>query len=266
MSKGTISPDGKWLWTGAEWIPAPPTSPPVMPPPPPSTPAAPAEPESSYFSSNSNVENDIAGFHQIIQQVGEESHMEATDGRTGQPVDGKYATWTVESVSQESGLYWVIANKKQTMVHHHDVEKVRFIFSSPSKDSLIEGHTWKNGNWSPHFTTGARDRMIFDPFGQNKPKPVALNVPLSGGFVDSNFERDIRRNIQMIGRECFPDDENATWNILSIREENGLHWVETKPIPHVGYEKIMFAMTSPNAGGVKECHYWENGSWSVLFS
>ena len=56
---GTISPDGKWMWTGAEWIPAPPTSPPVMPPPPPS-------------NSATSAENAIAGFHQIIQQVGEE--------------------------------------------------------------------------------------------------------------------------------------------------------------------------------------------------
>lgn len=28
MAKPTLSPDGKWLWTGEEWIPAPPTSPP----------------------------------------------------------------------------------------------------------------------------------------------------------------------------------------------------------------------------------------------
>ena len=252
---GTISPDGKWMWTGTEWIPAPPTSPPVMPPPPPSNSAASAEPE-----------NATTGFHQIIQQVGEESHMEATDVQTGQPVDGKYAEWTVESVREEDGLYWVIANKKQTMIQHYDAERVRFIFSRPSTDSLIEGHAWQNGNWIPHFSTGKRDGMIFDPFGQNKPKPVALAVPASSGIVDFNFEMEIRRNIQMIGRECFPDDENATWNILSIREENGLHWVETKPIPHVGYEKIMFVMDSPNAGGVKECHYWENGSWGILFS
>ena len=130
MSMGTISPDGKWMWTGTEWIPAPPTSPPVMPPSPPSNSA----------------------------------------------------------------------------------------------------------------------------------------VPVSSGIVDFNFEMEIRRNIQMIGRECFPDDENPTWNILSIREENGLHWVETQPIPHVGYEKIMFAMDSPNIDGVKECHYWENGNWSILFT
>ena len=28
MAKPTLSPDGNWLWTGEEWVPAPPTSPP----------------------------------------------------------------------------------------------------------------------------------------------------------------------------------------------------------------------------------------------
>jgi len=29
MTDPIISPDGKWMWTGSEWIPAPPTSAPV---------------------------------------------------------------------------------------------------------------------------------------------------------------------------------------------------------------------------------------------
>ena len=28
MTNPVISPDGKWMWTGTEWIPAPPSSPP----------------------------------------------------------------------------------------------------------------------------------------------------------------------------------------------------------------------------------------------
>ena len=30
MSAGSLSPDGKWLWTGAEWIPAPPVADPSV--------------------------------------------------------------------------------------------------------------------------------------------------------------------------------------------------------------------------------------------
>ena len=28
MSKSVLSPDGHWLWTGEEWVPAPPKTPP----------------------------------------------------------------------------------------------------------------------------------------------------------------------------------------------------------------------------------------------
>ena len=31
MSQGVISPDGNWMWTGSEWIPAPPDAPPKNP-------------------------------------------------------------------------------------------------------------------------------------------------------------------------------------------------------------------------------------------
>tara|TARA_B100000767_G_scaffold91491_1_gene87929 strand:+ start:408 stop:1232 length:825 start_codon:yes stop_codon:yes gene_type:complete len=274
MSKGTISPDGKWLWTGTEWIPAPPTSPPVMPPPPPSTPVAPAEPESGYFSANSEIEvgnyfSNISSIEeqlrQNIQNIGENCYREATCGKTGRPVDGKWAKWTLESVEEIDGLYWIVASSKNTQVSHLD-SRARFVLSGTTYDDLIEGHAWDDGRWTPHFSTGKRDRMVFDPFGQNPPKSVASVAPVAGGFVDSDFERDIRRNIQQVGLASFPDDDNTTWNILSIREENGLHWVETKPIPHVGYEKIMFVMNSPSPGGVAECHYWENGSWGILFS
>ena len=30
MTQSTLSPDGKWLWNGTEWIPAPPTATPAV--------------------------------------------------------------------------------------------------------------------------------------------------------------------------------------------------------------------------------------------
>ena len=269
MSKGILSPDGLWMWTGTEWIPAPPTSPPPSVPAPSSNTQSRGE-QRNYYSSNSKVEvgnyfdrteDAESQFHQIIQEVGENSHMEAIDVKTGQPVDGKYAKWSVESVKFEDRLYWVVANKKQTLVQNYDIEKVRFIFSRPNKDSLIEGHTWENGVWSPHFTTGKVSGMIFNPDVQTQ-----TSTQPKTGQVDRDFERQIRRNIQRIGLDNFPDDENATWNIVGIKFENGLHWVETIPIPHVGYEKIMFGMENPTTGGLRVCQCWDNGKWTELFS
>lgn len=31
MADATFSPDGRWLWTGSQWVPAPPTAPPIQP-------------------------------------------------------------------------------------------------------------------------------------------------------------------------------------------------------------------------------------------
>jgi len=278
MSKGILSPDGLWMWTGTEWIPAPPTSPPPMPPSMPnpaiSQPVAPStqtKQDEGYFSSNSDIDvgnyfsnsSIESQFRQNIQTIGENCHMEATCGRTGRPVDGKHATWTLESLEEIDGLYWIVGSKKQQNVSHLD-GKARFVLSGPTFDDLIEGHEWDGQKWTPHFSVpGKWDGLVFDP---SRTQTVGSVIPLGRGNVVPNIEREIKRNIQRIGVDCFPDDGNATWNIVDIKEKNGSYWVETRPIPDVGYERIMFVLNSPAPDGVAECHYWENGNWSLLFS
>ena len=48
MADTTLSPDGKWMWTGSEWIPAPPTSAPA--------PDSTINLQDSMMSGNVNVE------------------------------------------------------------------------------------------------------------------------------------------------------------------------------------------------------------------
>ena len=79
-------------------------------------------------------------------------------------------------------------------------------------------------------------------------------------------EEKIHRNIQHIGLHYFPDDEDAKWNIDSIKFENGMYIVETSPVPHVGYEKIRFYMRDSSINGVVSADSWDNGEWSGLFS
>ena len=123
---------------------------------------------------------------QNIQNIGENSHREATCGRTGKPVDGKWAKWTFESVEEIDGLYWVVASSKNTQVSNMD-SKARFVLSGTTYDDLIECHAWEGGTWTPHFSTGKRDGMVFDP--NNPPKSAPLAASMAGGIAGSNGNR-----------------------------------------------------------------------------
>ena len=110
---------------------------------------------------DSSIESQFAS---VIQQIGESSYLESTHNETGQQIDGKWATWTIESIEEKDGLYWVIATSKQQQIQTDEFNvKARFVLSSPSPDDLIEGHAWTNGEWMPHFSTGKMDGLVFDP-------------------------------------------------------------------------------------------------------
>ena len=103
-------------------------------------------------------------FSQSIQQIGESSYMEGIHVETGEPIDGKWATWTLESVEERDGLYWVTASSKQQRIQNDEFNsRARFVLSGTSPDDLIEGHSWDNGEWMPHFSTGKMENLVFNP-------------------------------------------------------------------------------------------------------
>ncbi|DAC31478.1 MAG TPA: hypothetical protein D7H95_05405 [Candidatus Poseidoniales archaeon] len=122
-------------------------------------------------------------FRQNIQSIGENSYLEGMCAQTGKPVDGKWAKWTLESVQEIDGLYWIVASSKNTQVSNMD-NRARFVLSGTTHDDLIEGHAWNDGKWTPHFSTGKRNGMVFDP--QNPPNPVPSAAPVAGGMAASN--------------------------------------------------------------------------------
>ncbi len=87
-----------------------------------------------------------------------------------------------------------------------------------------------------------------------------------GGRNGAGAESIIHHNIQEIGLNHFPDDENARWNIDSIEFVEGMYVVVTSPVPHVGYSKIRFHMRDTSIDGVEIADYWENGQWVTLFT
>jgi hypothetical protein len=58
MTDPVISPDGKWMWTGSEWIPAPPTSAPTA--------DSTINLEDSMMSGNVNIEQNSSDASSVI--------------------------------------------------------------------------------------------------------------------------------------------------------------------------------------------------------
>ncbi|MCS5642008.1 MAG: hypothetical protein NZ807_01950 [Dehalococcoidia bacterium] len=103
---------------------------------------------------------------------------------------------------------------------------------------------------------GFLDRF-FGKKEEASPPPVATS---------GNDEDMIRANIQQIGLNSFPDNEQTVWNIVSIEHKDGSHWVETAPVPDVGFPRVMFVLDSPDIRGVKAAYYFDNDDWSLIFS
>ena len=82
-------------------------------------------------------------------------------------------------------------------------------------------------------------------------------------FECESDEEIIRNNIQQIGLENFPDDENTVWNITAIKFDRGYYWVETSPEPDVGYARVMFIMSGISQ--VVGVEVMEDGVWGLLF-
>ena len=95
--------------------------------------------------------------------------------------------------------------------------------------------------------------------------PVYYKVQSS--VQDMSGSDSIQDKIQAIGQRSFPDDPQTIWHIDKIdRSGDGNYLVLTSPIPHIGYQKVMFILTSFDVNGVKECHVLDDGKWMLLFT
>ena len=78
----------------------------------------------------------------------------------------------------------------------------------------------------------------------------------------------IKKNVQAIGDESFPDDK-VTWNIGEIIHRGHYSSVEAVPYPPtVGYEKFKFILgfADEEKFYVVGCYCWDNNQWSLLFT
>jgi hypothetical protein len=77
----------------------------------------------------------------------------------------------------------------------------------------------------------------------------------------------IRKNIQAIGEDSFPEDE-VIWNIGEIIHKGNYSSVEAIPYPStVGYDKFKFILVFEDEQKyhIAGCYCWDNKSWSLLF-
>ena len=102
-----------------------------------------------------------------------------------------------------------------------------------------------------------------------KPHPYGHPVyyKVQSSVQDKSGSDTIQDKIQAIGRRSFPDDPQTIWHIDKIaRSGDGNYLVLTSPIPHIGYQKVMFILTSFDVNGVKECHVLDDGKRMLLFT
>ena len=102
-----------------------------------------------------------------------------------------------------------------------------------------------------------------------KPHPYGHPVyyKVQSPVQDMSGSDTIQDKIQAIGQRSFPDDPQTIWHIDKIdRSYDGNYLVLTSPVPHIGYQKVMFVLTSFDVDGVKECHVLDDGKWILLFT
>ena len=102
-----------------------------------------------------------------------------------------------------------------------------------------------------------------------KPHPYGHSVyyKVQSSVQDMSGSDTIQDKIQAIGQRSFPDDPQTIWHIDKIdRSYDGNYLVLTSPVPHIGYQKVMFVLTSFDVDGVKECHVLDDGKWILLFT
>ena len=102
-----------------------------------------------------------------------------------------------------------------------------------------------------------------------KPHPYGHPVyyKAQSSLQDMSGSDTIQDKIQAIGQRSFPDDPQTIWHIDKIdRSYDGNYLVLTSPVPHIGYQKVMFVLTSFDVNSVKECHVLDDRKWLLLFS
>jgi len=82
-------------------------------------------------------------FQEKIQQFGESIEPEGISDMYGNEVGGKWSRWSLISVIENQGLYWVAVTSTKG-----GYERYRGIVTSPNDDDSLEMHVWENGTWS----------------------------------------------------------------------------------------------------------------------
>jgi len=83
-------------------------------------------------------------------------------------------------------------------------------------------------------------------------------------------EEYLRKNIDRISKENFPDDQKNTWKILGFTHRETQTYVEVEPSPKtVGYDKFKYLMDFSRKADAPACvavYAWEKGKYSLLFT
>tara|TARA_B100000614_G_C14476611_1_gene464866 strand:- start:108 stop:743 length:636 start_codon:yes stop_codon:yes gene_type:complete len=128
-------------------------------------------------------------------------------------------------------------------------------------DQNLDSDTGKKVSCAPDL-----DMLNFTgkPHPEGHPVYYRVDEGSRGNMSESNLFQD---KIQAIGQRSFPDNPRTVWNLDKIDSSgDGNYFVLTSPLPHIGYEKVMFVLTSFDVNGVKECHVFDDGKWVLLFT
>lgn len=85
---------------------------------------------------------------------------------------------------------------------------------------------------------------------------------------ESNRIEWIEKNVNSVGHESFPDDEEVQWKALSIKHESSLSFVEAVAEPaSVGYAKFgfVFDFSVEATPELLACYVNNDTKWSLLF-
>ena len=78
---------------------------------------------------------------------------------------------------------------------------------------------------------------------------------------------DIRRELQGIAEDVFPDNTDVRWDIRDIVQKGAFFCVEAEPVPPtVGYPRFRFVLTRAASGAFRDeaCYCLREGTWALL--
>ncbi len=209
MSDPVFSPDGKWMWTGSEWIPAPP-----------STGSAQEKPIFSY----SNWEKKNISKEEKYLDI----ELKYLQNKEGEPIskeeiqewmDTQYQQWNDEmgwfarKNAELDGRFWKASRLNKTTILWND-------FISEIKIQVVDSDYESYSNLIISFYRATSVMGVFKDVLGHQEKIRAFNKKNKNSKERRAHGRSLRGNNNWDGREAtskrYPNDANKSWFFKNI--------------------------------------------------